>query len=262
MIFEKQCRCCGLTKPVAEFNTRKGSKDGFRNECKACKSEIDLRYRLANAEKCKQNHAAYYASNKEVISKKHKEYYELNKESITARNKEYFEANREHLEQTRKEWYTKNKDRCKARMKLYNEVNKEHLSAKSKEYYLANKEKISKYLKEYCTKNAKALSRQKSTWRAANRGRISMLRHKYEQRLKRATPHWLTAEDISCMEDMYTAARMFKEYTGIDYDVDHVVPLQGKTVCGLNVPWNLAILEQSANRRKGNRYWPDMPEPE
>lgn len=47
--------------------------------------------------------------------------------------------------------------------------------------------------------------------------------------------------------------------TGIEWQVDHIVPLQSEFVCGLHNEFNLRVISQSENSSKKNRYWPDMP---
>lgn len=71
-------------------------------------------------------------------------------------------------------------------------------------------------------------------------------------RKQHAMPKWLTREDLALIDEIYREARLRSEESGEPHQVDHVVPLNGKTVCGLHVPWNLEVKTALANRLKGN----------
>lgn len=72
----------------------------------------------------------------------------------------------------------------------------------------------------------------------------------------KATPAWANFLLIS---DLYEQARKITSETGVDHEVDHVVPLRSRYVCGLHCESNLRIITKAANRAKRNLYWPDMP---
>jgi len=45
----KQCRLCGLEKPLAAFSVRDTSPDGYRNDCKECRSKKQRQYSKTTA---------------------------------------------------------------------------------------------------------------------------------------------------------------------------------------------------------------------
>lgn len=87
-----------------------------------------------------------------------------------------------------------------------------------------------------------------------NPARMKANKIKYEKKLSQATPSWLTSNDWSDMNAKYEEARKLTRETGIKHQVDHIYPINGKTVSGLHVPGNLQVLTQSANVSKSNRY--------
>jgi len=92
------------------------------------------------------------------------------------------------------------------------------------------------YQREYARRN-KGKKKYHSNLRRANK--------------QKATPDWLTTIDRIIIQHIYDSCPQ-------GYHVDHIVPLKGKTVCGLHVPWNLRCIPDWENLSKGNKSWPNM----
>jgi predicted nucleic-acid-binding Zn-ribbon protein len=59
--------------------------------------------------------------------------------------------------------------------------------------------------------------------------------------------------------DTYKQAREYKKVVGANVQVDHIIPLKGKTVCGLHVPWNLMITSAKYNNSKRTKIIDNVP---
>ncbi|MBR8303725.1 hypothetical protein KDW49_23730 [Burkholderia dolosa] len=78
-------------------------------------------------------------------------------------------------------------------------------------------------------------------------------------RERRATPPWLSPLQRTMIAILYAQAETLTRDTGVLHVVDHIVPLDGKLVCGLHVPWNMRVTHWRENAVKAWHTWPDMP---
>jgi hypothetical protein len=72
-----------------------------------------------------------------------------------------------------------------------------------------------------------------------------------QKRTKNATPAWADKKSI---KEIYQLAAKLTESTGIMHEVDHIVPLTNKLVCGLHVEHNLRVVTFEENRKKSNTF--------
>lgn len=132
----------------------------------------------------------------------------------------------------------KNRDKIRAASKL-RVINKESKKRINERYKERHGERLKQYHLEYGRKY-NALYPERGRFTASKRRAAKL----------RATPSWA---DLGLIADAYQEAT----YHGLE--VDHIVPLQSKLVCGLHVWDNLQLLTSTENVVKGNRSWPDMP---
>ena len=137
-------------------------------------------------------------------------------------------------EKTRKR-YEDNPDYSREKARKWREDNPEYF----RKWYEANAEKKRETVRKYQQANPDKVNANGAKRRAA--------------KLQR-TPPWLTQDELEDISDFYAIARLFRVYTGQEYHVDHIVPLQGKKISGLHVPWNLTVLEAKDNLSKRNSF--------
>jgi post-segregation antitoxin (ccd killing protein) len=101
--------------------------------------------------------------------------------------------------------------------------------------------------------NAEERKAKQRLWSKTNRGIANALSKRYRLKKAKATPLWLTPEQIYNMQCTYKVAAQLSETSSQKWHVDHIVPIRGKDVCGLHVPWNLQLLPAKMNMQKGNR---------
>lgn len=143
---------------------------------------------------------------------------------------------------------------CKDRLKLMANpffVAKKH--AIDIEYRAANREQCRAAIVAWSARNPEKVKAYAKKTKALNSGRT--LAHTVKRRLAKInrTPTWLTPDDHWMIEQAYELAAIRTKMFGFFWHVDHIIPLQGKTVSGLHVPTNLQVIPAVENIRKGNR---------
>ena len=99
----------------------------------------------------------------------------------------------------------------------------------------------------------KKAAAERDAWQRANPHKCNAAQSRRNAQRLNATPPWVTPEMEKEILEFYKEARRLTGATGIKYQVDHIVPLQGRKVSGLHLPWNLRVISAVENQRKGNR---------
>jgi hypothetical protein len=122
-----------------------------------------------------------------------------------------------------------------------------------KHYHSLNRDDRLIQMQEYQMTNKDKIASRKRSYQKNNKDKINAIEAKRRASKLQATPHWLTEDDLEQIKNFYSEAQLNQALNGIEYHVDHIVPLQGENVCGLHVPWNLQVIPAKENMRKSNR---------
>jgi hypothetical protein len=123
-----------------------------------------------------------------------------------------------------------------------------NIAKQRKRFRTNNRERLSLDRSSYYKANKKVICEKSNQYKKDNKGITNASNGKRRANKLLATPKWLTDFDITYIKSIYMQGSF------LEMHVDHIVPLQGKNVCGLHVPWNLQLLEPEENLKKSNKF--------
>lgn len=200
-------------------------------KCPICNKIKDLN-EFNNCKATKDKHGTYCKKCTVLLKKK---WDKENPDHVKKHRKSHYKKNIQKYKEKNKENYKKTKDVRLKQAKIYRDSHKEELKLWKKN----NPEKVKAIAKRAYKKNP------------AKKHANTMKR--YTNTLKR-TPKWLTKDQHKEMEQFYIKSKELEKETGIKHNVDHIIPLQGKNVSGLHVPWNLQVITKLDNIKKNNKF--------
>lgn len=222
----KTCRTCLRHLLLSCFGQHKRYDDGLNSQCQECVADYQHLHYLANKDTIIKRTSAtkikWQQENPELAAQKNRTYAAENAEKIAVRKRNQRQTKKLEISEYSRQYREKNREACNERARVWNSDNPDRVNARHASY---RREKPHRYAGYVAKRNAAKL---------------------------RATPVWA---DLDAILQFYEDASRMTRETGIKHEVDHIVPLQGKFVCGLHCEANLQVLTKRENISKHNK-WP------
>lgn len=170
-------------------------------------------------------------------SVKQKQYASKNKTKDAERLKVWRKENPDKV----KEQKARNHERNPNARVLYRKKNLNKIRITAKAWVTANKERVLAYAKQYRQLDSSKL----------NKARLQNLRRAIKLQ---ATVSWDKELTELVEKEAYHVCLLRKQLTSFRWELDHIIPLQGETVCGLHVWNNFASIPATLNASKGNDF--------
>ena len=192
----------------------------------------------------------YAVKNKESIAAYKKKYALENKDKISNYQKQHYLDNKEIYIQKATEWNKNNPEKFKANMKKSFNKHRGKRMLTQKQWVLKNLRYVALRAKVYRLKNIDRLNVLSKQWKKDNSHKVRSYSNKRIAIKKSAT--FLDEFTTFVAEEIMLLNISREKLCGIRFELDHMVPLQSKTVCGLHVWNNLQALPKSMNASKRN----------
>lgn len=158
----------------------------------------------------------------------------------------YYERNRAKIRERHAAYHASHSAQVGQRKRKYAEERKERKRAYDAAHYAANANVKREQVAQWRQDNPHLAAEFWKRWRERNPDKV-VLNSRNQNALRRLSAGRALAKRYADdIKKIYAACPL-------GHHVDHIVPLRGKAVSGLHVPWNLQYLPAIENRSKGNK---------
>ena len=148
-------------------------------------------------------------------------------------------------------WNKAHHDRYKENHARWKVAHPEKVKAWKSNWHTNNKEIMLKQSREWAKNNPEKRKASHKRWHLANPDWTNANKALRRAKEFNATPKWANK---FFMQEAYALAKLRTKVMGFKWEVDHIIPLRNKYVCGLHCEQNLQVIPQTLNRQKNNHY--------
>ena len=116
-----------------------------------------------------------------------------------------------------------------------------------------NPSKMAQYKINWAIRNKEKSKSNIAKWKSQNKHKILAYTEKRRARKVNSVPPWYSDFDEFVMQEAIHLARVRQKATGINWSMDHMIPLQAKMACGLHCADNIQVIPSALNYAKSNR---------
>ncbi len=200
--------------------------------------------RLVSAKTCQCKECLREAANRKVANSS------LMRDAIAKRQSEYYRKNREEINRRARQDRAENPEKYAA---YYADVCKERRAELARSRYWKNREAE---LESQARRRAQNPEKAREYYRRSyekRKGQYVFWALKRKAIKLERTPLWYGELDDFCVSEALSLAKDRKSATGLEWDVDHSIPLKAKNACGLHCAHNLQVIPSYLNSMKHNK---------
>lgn len=153
-------------------------------------------------------------------------------------SEDVLEERKKKAKERKRLWYLENIEERKAVFKRYYHANKEYFADRHAVYHAENRERLIAYASKRGRENPESVALAGQKLRA--------------KRIKRV-PAWYSELDDFIISEAILLCKARRDSTGLEWHVDHMLPMNGKTVSGLHVWQNVQCIPAYLNHYKKNK---------